>query len=480
MGFVLFLAVVVNVTPIKIAMAMTIQEYMQVYKSKNSLLRSNEMSVEALQGKVDAADIDLSPMLSLGYLKGDDYSLPNQLSPHRMTEQFTAGLSKKFFTGTSVELVAKSYRFNNSNTPPLFPGYDYYSTGVLGISIKQSLWRDFFGTGTRTKIERQKSAAKLETTVADLRMRGLLFEAESVFWDYVAAQEEVRLKKANLERANKVQKWTARRYENGISEKADDLNAKALVSLREMELLVADNEYKNAEVKFRENLELTANERTPVVTTNWKETRPYLTELKNQKNIVKVEAYILTLEARTKALAAEETVDNLRPDLSLFGTYNYTSYERDREKAVSNMSRSDYPQSVVGVNFTWIIDNKAQSGLRQSMTQEASAAKLKADKNISDGLKSWEEYLRIYDVTVNQAKILDQIADLQKRRSDAENERFSKGRTVTAEVVKAETDAAESETRALRAKVGLRKYEASSLMYMPSDLATDSSTSIGQ
>ncbi|MBC7456912.1 MAG: TolC family protein [Bdellovibrionaceae bacterium] len=450
--------------------AMNIEEYMQVYKSKNSLLRSSEMSYEAVQGKVEAAEIDLAPAFTLGYLKGEDKSLPNQLSPHRTTEQFTAGIGKKFATGTSVQLNAQNYSFTNENA--IFPGFDKYSTGLLGVTVKQSLWKDFFGLGTRTKVERQRSAAELEMTSVDLQRRGLLLEAETIFWDYIFTQENLKLKKANLDRSGRVQKWTAKRFENGISEKADDLNAKALYSLRQMELLMADNEYKNSEMKFRESLELTSAEKTPEVTANWKETRPYINDLKNKKNVIKIESYLSTLEAKTKALASDETLDSLRPDLSVFGTYNYTSYNRDREQSVKDMGQGDYPQSVVGVNFVWIIDNQAKSGLRDSMTKEAAASQLKAQKKVSDGLKAWEEYLRIYEVTQNQAQILDQVAQLQKSRSDAENDRFTKGRTITANVVTAETDSAEAESRALQARVGLRKYEAMSLLYMEtSDIA---------
>ncbi|MBC7754166.1 MAG: TolC family protein [Moraxellaceae bacterium] len=453
------------------ALAMNIEEYIGIYKKNNLLLRSNEMSFDAVQGKLDAAEIDLAPAFNLGYLKADDKSLPNQLSSHRTTEQFTAGLSKKFVTGTSVLVNAQNYSFINEK--PLFPGFDRYSTGLLGVTVRQSLWKDFFGLGTRTKVERQKSSARLEMTSVDLQRRSLLIEAESTFWDYIFAQENLKLKGANLVRASRLQKWTAKRFENGISEKADDLNAKALLSLRQLELLMADNEFKNAEIKFRESLELPSDAKTPEVTANWKDTRPYIRELKNKKNVVKIESYLSTLEAQTKALASDETLDSLRPDLSVFGTYNYTSYNRDREQSIKDMGQDDFPQSVVGVNLTWIIDNRAKAGLRDSMTKEAQASKIKAERKIRDGLRAWEEYLRVYEVTLNQVQILDQVAELQKNRSDAENDRFKKGRTITANVVTAETDSAEAESRALQAKVGLRKYEAISLLYMEATDLTD-------
>ncbi len=447
--------------------AMSIDEYMSIYKNKNALLRSSELSVEALEGKVDGAETELAPTFSFTYAKGKDESLPAQLGTIRRSETYQAGLAKRFFTGTSVQLNAQNFSFDNQGAPPMF---GEYSTGLLGVTISQSLWKDFFGAGTRTRIERQKSVAQLEITSADLQRRSLLIQAESVFWDYVAAQEDLNLKKSNLDRAKKVQRWTARRFENGISERADDLNAKALVSIREMELLLAENEYKNVEIRFREALELGPQDKTPVALSNWKDTRPYIEELRSKKNIMKIETYLSLLEAKTKSLVADETVDSLRPDLSVFGTYNYTSYDVDRNEAWRQVGYPEYPQSVVGVNFIWTISNKSTSGLRSAAVIEAEAARIKAEKNKRDGLIAWNEFLRVYDIRAGQVKILEQVADLQKRRSDAEADRFSKGRTVTAQVVQAETDSAEAATNLLRAKIGLRKYEASSLLFVPSEI----------
>lgn len=444
--------------------AMTIDDYMSLYKSKNSLLKANEMSAEATESKIDGAEIELAPIFTLGYLKNNDKSLPSQLSPNRSLEQYSVGLGKKFSTGTFLQLSGNSLGFENQNAA--FSGFDKYSTGVLGVTVKQSLWRDSFGLGTRLKINRQKTAAELELTAADLQNRILIMDAEITFWDYVFSQEDLKLKKANLERAVKLQKWTSQRLSNGIGEKADDLNSKALVSLRQLQVLSAENELKNSENKLRQNLELGMTDKMPEISVTWKETRPYILDLKNKKNIIKIETYLTILEAKIKAMVSGEITDSLRPDLSIFGTYNYTSYNRDRKQSIDDISRPDFPQSTIGVNFTWAIDQFTGTDLRAAMVKENTAQNLKIDKKIKDNTISWSEYLRIYDTTLNQVKILEQISLLQKNRSDSENERFLKGRSITASVINAETDSAEAETNYLKAKVGLRKYEASSLMFM--------------
>ena len=68
-------------------------------------------------------------------------------------------------------------------------------------------------------------------------------------------------------------------------------------------------------------------------------------------------------------------------------------------------------------------------------------------------------------MTQENVKTLEKIANYQRERAKAEQDKFSKGRTITASVVTAETDSAEAEVRFLKAKSGLRKLEASTLLF---------------
>ena len=70
-------------------------------------------------------------------------------------------------------------------------------------------------------------------------------------------------------------------------------------------------------------------------------------------------------------------------------------------------------------------------------------------------------------MSLQNVKTLEKIAQYQRERAKAEQDKFSKGRTITANVVTAETDSAEAEVKFLKAKSGLRKLEASALMFMP-------------
>ena len=83
----------------------------------------------------------------------------------------------------------------------------------------------------------------------------------------------------------------------------------------------------------------------------------------------------------------------------------------------------------------------------------------------TEGKIAWVELLRKYQTTQETVKTLEKIANYQRERAKAEQDKFAKGRTITLNVVTAETDSAEAEVRYLKAKSGLRKLEATTLLF---------------
>ena len=96
----------------------------------------------------------------------------------------------------------------------------------------------------------------------------------------------------------------------------------------------------------------------------------------------------------------------------------------------------------------------------------ARAAKLKAEKKQLDGEKAWLEHVRKYELLKKSVTVLESVAQFQRERALAEQNKLSRGRTVTAQVVTAEADAAEAEINLLKTKTQLRKLEVASLLFI--------------
>ena len=442
--------------------ALTLEQYMQAVKTKNKIFSALDSSKEAANDKLTAGDIGLSPVITAGYSLITDKTLPSMLGNRREIEEYSLGISKRFVTGTSLSLTGKTNEFENELA---FPN-DKYSTGGLGITLSQSLWRDFFGAGTRLRQEREQTLNQFETLRIELQIRLTTFEAESVFWDYAFAQEDLRLKKSNLERAQRLEKWTSNRVSNGISDRADLMNVKALAALREVQFATAQDEIKTQETKFREYMNLSDTEKTPAVDDDMIQSRNYVDQLTKNKSVVKIDLYLSSLEAKTKQLIANEIKDQSRPDLALVAGYNTSAYDRDYSEMSKNISKTDYPRTFIGLNFSWMFDSTAKSAQVSAATKDALSSKYIAERNLALGLNAWSDLIRKYETTKKNVTTLEKVALYQRERAKAEQDKFNKGRSVTFNVVTAETDAAEAEVNLLRAKAGLRKLEASSILYI--------------
>jgi outer membrane protein TolC len=443
--------------------AMTLDEYLAQVRKKNRLFTSLDLSIEASNDKRTAGDVVLAPQITAAYSLVTDKSLPSNLGDKRQVTEYSLGVAKRFSTGTTLGLSAKTDQFDNTASGTV--AASQYSTGTLGVSLQQSLWKDFFGQATRLRNDREFSVNRLETMSLELKKRSVLIEAESSFWDYEVAMEDYNLKKENLERARKLDRWTIDRVRNGISDRSDLMNVKALATIRELQLQTAADEVKTQEVRLRENLDLAENEPTPNIQASVLEPRPYINELKQQKNVVQIQAYLSYLEAKSKMLISEEVVDSFRPDLSLVGAYNTSAYDPSYSEMTNNISKTDRPKTYIGVNFTWLFDTSAKKAQIASARKDALAAQYTAEKNQIDGRKAWQEHVRKYDVAKENVKTLEKIANYQRERAKAEQDKLSKGRTITANVVNAETDSAEAEVSYLKAKSNIRKLEAATLLF---------------
>lgn len=444
--------------------ALTLEEYLEMVRKKNRLYNSYQMSIEASLEKKNAGDIALSPTMTAGYSVATDKSEPSLIAEKRKTTVSNFGVLKKFGSGTQLSVTALATQYEYET--PVTPGNTGYSTGGLGLSLQQSLWRDFFGVATRLRRQRENLTNKLETLSFELQKRITLVQAESDFWDYMVAQEDLRLKQANFDRTKKLDSWTSNRVSNGISDQTDLLQVRALANLRQLELATATQVLKTREAKIKENVDFDPAESMPPLQADLAGARPFVNELNKSKNVVKIDTYLAAVEAEIKQKVSEEVVDNLRPELALLGKYNTSSYNIDNSEMQRNIGRTDRPVTFIGLSFSWMFGSDAKSAQLAASKKDAVAAKLKSEQAKVVGENAWLELLRQYELTKLNVLTLEKIAQLQRERARAEQSKFTKGRTITSNVVNAETDAAQAEVNYLTAKSGLRKLEASSQLYM--------------
>lgn len=445
---------------------MSLEQYLNVVKKQNRLFNALDASVEASKAKMESGDIVLTPIFNAGYSIASDQTQPSMVADKRDVSMWSVGLSKKFVSGTSVKLTADTNEnnYDGVKNPTVL---SKFSAGSLGISLTQSLWKDFFGAATRVRHDREIAVNKVEVLQAEIQKKQFLIDAEAAFWNYLVAQEFRDLKKENFDRAKRIDQWTARRVSNGISDRSDLMNAKALSASNEVQLSSAESDLISQEILIRQNLNLNPSEPTPILQGDFKASRNLIEQLNKEKDVMRLDSQIQYLTAKSKELVAEEIRDQLRPDLTLTGSYNTSSYEQTYSEMMNNISRTDRPKTFVGLNFIYMFDTDAKTSQLTAAEKDALAAKYTAERALQQGRDGWTDLNNKYKLAQNNISLLEKLAQYQRERAKSEQDKLSKGRTTTFSVIQAETDAAEAEQNYLKAKSALRQLEASSQMFMP-------------
>ncbi len=450
--------------------ALDLNGFLEKIKERHQGLKSFEISKQAAEDRMEAADISLVPVLSLKGAWLEDKKQPNFLGAESMnTTQYTLGLSKKFTTGTQISLSAQALGSENKGlSNPALAAYAKYAQGSLGVAVTQSLWKDFFGASTRLRRERDALQGQSEKSSYDLQQKQLLIEAESAYWDFIYLREEFSQRKSSLERAQKIESWVRRRASDGIADRADSLNAQALVATRQFQMINSQDEVVANEKKIRSLLELSEKDKLPDLTGDIDFKRDLKSKFKTSSRVVRLDAYLSRLEAKSQDVVSHQVEDSFRPDLSLAGTYNTNSFEPGgtTAEATRNWDKKDFPTSTVSLTWTYLFDTSVKSAAESSARKEAMASRLRSERKLLESDLAWHELIRRNEELDKKINALRSISLLQKERAKAEQNKFSKGRSITSNVINSEQDAAEAELTLTRLMAEQRKLESQSQLFV--------------
>lgn len=469
------------------AQSISLEQYLDLVSHKSKSYQSIEESLRAASTRYDQGDLELSPYLTASGYYQDDKS--NQygvgvLTNHQQLRQYSLGLAKKFSSGTQASVTGNVQAINAQGVASGSPYSAENHIGTMSFSLSQSLWKDFFGESTRLRWQRESAQKELEISSVELQRRSLLAEAEATYWDLMYYQSELQVRESSLERARKIESWVKSRVENGIGDKADLLNAQGLVASRELQLIGTKDDLKALQEKIRLQMGLNPEEILPNFEGNIKMERKLndlvdgvrthtsgdsssgASQTTAGSRILRLDAWLTSLEADAKGVLALEAEEKVKPDLTLQTIYKTNSYETTDSSAFNRISNSDKPVFGVGLNFSWALDWGATGAVKSTARSEALAARLKKEQKILEGESAWKELSRRHKELGARIRAATQLAEIQTSKAAAEREKLSKGRTVTSNVITAEQDAAEAQLNLAKLNAEQRKLEGSARLFV--------------
>lgn len=427
-------------------------------------LKATELDIQSLKLEIAARDLELSPTLAVQLLKFWDNRPTFSSNPKTSGKSVAFDLQKPFATGTTLSLLSgiEDARYQNTGNVD-----EHLLNWQLGIT--QSLWQNSFGR--QTSLRRKRDTYELRSRLLGLLLerQKLLVEYESLYWDLAYSREAVKIRAENLKRSQRILTWMSDRFGRSAAEHVDLLQAQALVSNRELQLQVAEDELKALEARFKERLNLDPN------------FSPDLQDLKKERELLTLPArvnfanpepvLIETLQTQADAdylrATAKLEADKLNPILEVGYSYGQqglnSSYSTARDQAFAS---NDHDYQQVGIVFSLPLDFTLINKSRRAARLTAQAQDIRSSRAKRESQIQWDELTRTVQDQKQRVQTALQLAKLQNDKSLEENARLEKGRTTVFQAINFEEEAAEGDLLALQLFNQLRRTEAQARIYV--------------
>ncbi len=435
---------------------LSLDEYLvQVQRGNQSVRASLETGTGAEMRSSEAA-LMFMPILNAGVQWYDDAkpSATSVFTGDKMTvDSFSLGVSEMTSFGLSGKL---SYSFNYTqlrNPNPMFvPQPQYYET-TPKLEVSFPLWRNFSGQEMRAAQELQQAQALATSYVERFKNKLAMAEAEGTYWRLALAREGVKVTRESVERATKIRDWNAGRVRVQLADKADLLQAQALLEARNFELQMALDELQAASRAF--------NTMRGADTSDVSETVQTLDGVAMQslsiplKPEVREDVKAAQQQERLLASNARMNQEKNKPNLNVFGSLAMNGRDVGAGSSVSESFGTHHPTYAAGVALTMPFDVGTLNQVRDGYAKEAEGARLSYSRKLYEQDRDWVDLSAKLGDAKKRFELSTSIERAQKLKLDHEKDRLTRGRTVTFQVLMFEQDYAQAQLNRIRAQADI-------------------------
>ncbi len=397
-------------------------------------------------------------------------SLVSRSSETRRTEA-SMGLTGGTSSGAYYDLFRFSVSREKSDSPiqSLSPAY----SSRLDMKVGQDILRNFGSKAGKSSLVKEM----LKTDIARLTLRNkiadTLLEVEQKYWNFVASEHSHKLAQQNLEVGIDLLERNMIKVREGVLPRLDEIKARSEVAVRRVDLIEAENDFRKAGDELKNLLGLsleTRIEASDLPTADFHErldtVRLIGAAFSNREELKQALSNVQIAEAerdfrsnqRLPKLAVEGIVSlrglagSSNPDRLQFGDVSDSSdfFSGGFSKSVSRVADGDFVSWGARVKMSVPIGNRNAEGLYQVAEAEVSRAVLEYKKTkeaialeVKDAADMvWSGYRRVEasDIAVNlAAEVLE-----------TEKEKYAAGLSTTREVLEAQRDLAEAQSRHIR------------------------------
>jgi outer membrane protein TolC len=436
------------------------------------------------------------PSFSLGFSVDQTKSPLNSIvvaGVPRVTTHSTAlqtRFSQAFTTGSSL-----SVSFNNMRQSSTQGFLQYNPTFVsrLSLSFTQQLLSGFGTAVGRRFLDVAKNEEKIMKEVVRLQINTTMAQAQSTYWDLVAARENVRVAEQSLAVARRLSEDNKMREEIGTASGLDVVTAESEVASTQRDLVTAQATQQLREVDLKNvisaNLAELLHSIQVVPTDPLPEPKnsdiPTLDEALNSAMSNRAEIRQAEVNLQTQDIAIRYEKDLLKPTLLVFANLNSSGlfgnrvfvdeagrpviYPGGLSQSMRQVTSWSYPEYAVGLSFSLSIRNRAAKSdlYRAKLEKQQTETSLQRTSN-SIALEVRKALIGLIQSKA-QVEAAHKAVELSGQALAAEQAKLLEGTSIPYEVIRRERDFtsaqfAEVQARANYAKALVEKNRAIGLL----------------
>ena len=336
-------------------------------------------------------------------------------------------LAKSFFTGTTLALEYNKSS-DRADLSPGSPALASYEQNIMGISLEQNLWRNFFGVAARADLRSVEVGLKASKLSEINNLQEVALTAIRAYWAAYVAQESFQESVRSRDRYHKVVASVKKKTGYGYNNPGDSAQAQAELESREQIVKTLSLNYLAAMDQLKLVLNLPSQSQIKFEIPEQIKPPPEKASEVNVESLRPIQASLLKLESANESLKASQSYAH--PDVSLVG--RYATQGLDPSSGTDSFNQAvtgNRPRYYLGVKLQYYFGSDYQKELQINRRINQQLADLELQKkrlqltNSKDSL--WRQIQAYYAILLSteSQKNFREKASLELSRS------YGQGRT---------------------------------------------------
>lgn len=444
--------------------AMDLSDYLNLLQQENLAFKGSKKKEQSAQLLKSEASLLTSPTFFVEARKSFDTTLgtppmsmydkyENQVVGVGISSQFDFGLQTKF----SYQGVQNAYEGSTFNP-------DKYWDFSPSVELSLPLWANGFGSTVRAQKALTTAQNETEALAELANQKGLLVEAEILYWQLASAQERLKIQEEALISAKKIQSYVLGQKNKNLGESADVLQANALVDAYTLQLQQSTNEKQRLERSFNKLVNRGVETPIPVLERiSYNELEKF--SIPENRPGEKVDVLIKKSQTIITDASSALIKERNKPHLDLMGGYSLQGRNEDVSRAFQNSRRTKYDSGYIGLMFSVPLNFAATKDTHAGAERLNEASRLQLNHALVDQNEDWSDLKEKMQEAKINLKLSRALENAQKIKLDNERLRLRQGRATTYQVLLFEQDFSQAQAGRVLAATELIALKAQLNLY---------------